>query len=237
MICLTILCPIAGDDTSMSIFAGPEVGKFPRPAASAVAPALSRYSMAVRAPTARCAWTAQALGFDAKVEPALYDFDYGAWQGRTAADLAATEPCGLSEFLTDPDATPHGGESVRRLCRRVSDWLSDMSPRTGEIVVIAEPAIARAALVHALSEPVRAFWHITAPSPATMTLPSKKGPRRSSPSGVTALDKCAAARAEAARAAAGRLRPLMTWPLSRRWRAPGAPVVSQPVTRSRGVAA
>ncbi|MFE0206875.1 histidine phosphatase family protein [Streptomyces sp. NPDC058985] len=178
MICLTILQPISRDEASRTVFGDGAVGEVAPPAPSALVPALAGYSMVFRAPTARCAWAARVLGIGAKAEPALCDLDYGAWRGRTTAEVAATEPCGLSEFLTDPDATPHGGESVRQLCRRVSDWLNDLPPFTAEVVVIAEPVVARAALVHALSEPVRAFWHITAPSLATMVLPSRNSLRR-----------------------------------------------------------
>ncbi|WP_229911155.1 histidine phosphatase family protein [Streptomyces aurantiogriseus] len=125
--------------------------------------ALPRYSAAFRGPSARCAQTAQVLGLKAALEPALRDFDYGEWRGRTAAEVAATDPYRFSAWLTDPDATPHGGESVRQLCQRFTNWLSSLPSQTDHILAVTEPAVIRAALVHALSAPVRAFWHLEVP--------------------------------------------------------------------------
>ncbi|MEJ1213697.1 histidine phosphatase family protein [Streptomyces sp. CCNWLW230] len=137
--------------------------------------ALPRRSAVVRAPSPRCARTARALALTAEVEPALRDFDYGQWHDRSTAEVAATDPYGLSAFLTDPDAIPHGGESVRQLCQRVSNWLSGLPPQRGCAVAITEPAVARAAVVHALAVPARAFWHITVPPLAMATLRSQGG--------------------------------------------------------------
>ncbi|MGY3202980.1 histidine phosphatase family protein [Streptomyces sp. TE5632] len=174
-ISLTFLCSIAGDDTSGTIFGDVAVRERGPLGADAVGAVLPRYSTAVRAPSLRCARTAHALALTTEVEPALRDFDYGRWRGRTAAEVAATDPYGLSALLTDPDAVPHGGESVRQFCRRVTDWLNGLPPHAGHVVAVTEPAVARAALVHALSEPVRAFRHITVPPLVTVSLSSRDG--------------------------------------------------------------
>ncbi|MER6029605.1 histidine phosphatase family protein [Streptomyces sp. NPDC001851] len=115
---------------------------------------------AMRSPTSRCARTAAALALRATTEPALRDLDYGAWRGRTAADIVAADPYGYSAWLTDPDAAPHGGETIRRLCHRTALWLDGLPAGTGHAVAIAEPAVWRALLVHGLSAPARAFWQL-----------------------------------------------------------------------------
>ncbi|MGC4853528.1 histidine phosphatase family protein [Micromonospora sp. DT4] len=46
------------------------------------------------------------------VEAALADCDYGEWTGRALQEIAATRPDALREWLTAPDAAPHGGEAV-----------------------------------------------------------------------------------------------------------------------------
>ncbi|PWI11417.1 histidine phosphatase family protein [Streptomyces sp. NWU339] len=173
-ITLTFLCSIAADHTSRPLFDDVAVRGHGPAGADVIGAVLPRHSAAVRAPSLRCARTAHALALTTEVEPALRDFDYGMWRGRTAAEVAATDPYGLSALLTDPDAVPHGGESVRQFCRRVADWLNGLPPHAGHVVAVTEPAVARAALVHALSEPVRAFWHITVP-PATVSLSSRDG--------------------------------------------------------------
>ncbi|CAM5249731.1 hypothetical protein SGRIM128S_08913 [Streptomyces griseomycini] len=112
---LTFLCAIAANDMSRPIFGDVAVSEPGLPEADVLGAALPGYSVAVRGPSPGCARTAQALAVTAEVEPALRDFDYGEWHGRTVAEIAATDPYGLSALLTDPDAVPHGGESVRQL--------------------------------------------------------------------------------------------------------------------------
>lgn len=180
-ISLTFLCSTTGDDASRPVFGDVAVRGCGPVGADAVGAVLTRYSMAVRGPSLSCARTAHALALTTEVEPALRDFDYGEWRGRTAAEVAATDPHGLSALLTDPDAVPHGGESVRRFCRRVTNWLDGLPPHAGHVVAVTEPAVIRAALVHALSEPVRAFRHITVSPLATVSLSSRNGPRHVHP--------------------------------------------------------
>ncbi|MFI6495605.1 histidine phosphatase family protein [Streptomyces sp. NPDC050564] len=131
--------------------------------AGAGGPALPVHTMAVRARSNRCAQTADAFGLTAAVEPALRDLDLGTWCGRTVDDVAAADPDGFSAWLTDPDAAPHEGESVRQLCRRTADWLDHVAPDMGHVVAITEAAVVRAALIHALALPARAFWHLAVP--------------------------------------------------------------------------
>ncbi|MFI8304702.1 histidine phosphatase family protein [Streptomyces sp. NPDC085927] len=170
---LTLLCAIAGDDTGGAVFDDDALGERGLSEADATGAALPRYSVAVRAPSARCARTAHALALKTTLEPALRGFDYGKWRGRTAAEVAATDPCGFSAWLTDPDATPHGGESVRRLCQRIAHWLNSLPPDMDRALAITEPAVARAALVHTLSVPVKAFWHLEVPPLSTVSVTSR----------------------------------------------------------------
>ncbi|MER5990823.1 histidine phosphatase family protein [Streptomyces viridosporus] len=174
-ICLTLLCAIAGDDTGEAILDDGVLNERGLSEAGATGAVLPRYSVAVRAPSTRCARTAHALALKTTLEPALHDFDYGKWRGRTAAEVAATDPYGFSVWLTDPDAKPHGGETVRQLCQRITRWLNSLPPDTGRALVITEPAVARAALVHALSAPVRAFWHLEVPPLSTVCVASCAG--------------------------------------------------------------
>ncbi|MEV6653106.1 histidine phosphatase family protein [Streptomyces sp. NPDC051219] len=171
---LTFLCATAGDPTRDAVFGSGLLSERALRAAGAAGAALPPYSQAVRAPSARCAQLADALGLESTLEPALRDFDYGKWRGRTVGEVAASDPYGFSAWLTDPDAAPHGGESVCRLCRRTANWLSSLPPDTGHALAITEPAVIRASLVFALSAPARAFWHLDVP-PLTVTFTSRGG--------------------------------------------------------------
>ncbi|MFF1630357.1 histidine phosphatase family protein, partial [Streptomyces sp. NPDC058272] len=156
---LTFMCATAGDTARDAVFGDGPLSERGRREAAADGATLPPYSLAIRAPSARCAQTADALGLETTPESALRDFDYGMWRGRTVGEVAAEDPYRYAAWLTDPDSAPPGGESVRRLCRRTAHWLTSVPPDAGRVLAITEPAIVRAALLHALSAPVTAFWH------------------------------------------------------------------------------
>lgn len=148
-----------------------------RTAASALGPANCRV---LSAPSLRCRQSAEALctgGAAAKVElePALRDCDMGTWRGRTLPDLAAAEPESVAAWTTDPAAAPHGGESIGDLCARVANWLDRLPDDTGRLLAVTEPAVIRAAVLHALSAPTHAFWRIDVPPLATAILVGRNG--------------------------------------------------------------
>ncbi|MGU3502275.1 histidine phosphatase family protein [Mycobacterium sp. C31M] len=107
-------------------------------------------------PELRTRQTAEALG-TAVVDPVLADLDHGGWCGRT---LDALDGQDLAVWLTDPAATPHGGESIVALCRRVGDWLGDVAARGGRNIAVTHPALIRAAIMYALDAPPKSFWRI-----------------------------------------------------------------------------
>ncbi|MGW2804652.1 histidine phosphatase family protein [Streptomyces sp. NPDC001450] len=172
---LTFLCVPGGDATRDPFLGDAPLSERSLRMAGAAGPALPAHGLAVRAPSVRCSQIADAFGLVAVPEPALRDLDLGRWSGRTVGDVAATEPDGFTSWLTDPDAAPHGGESVRQLCRRTADWLNSVAPDTGRVVAITEAAVVRAALVHALAAPARAFWHLAVPPLSTVSLTRQGG--------------------------------------------------------------
>jgi broad specificity phosphatase PhoE len=111
-------------------------------------------------PALRAVQTAEALGLDATIEAALRDSDYGKWTGLTVDDVQARDPDAVSEWIRDPEAAPHGGESVVALIARVSSWLEAQKAVPGIIVAITHASVIRAAIVCALEAEPRSFWHI-----------------------------------------------------------------------------
>ncbi|CAM2929650.1 histidine phosphatase family protein [Prescottella defluvii] len=112
---------------------------------------------ALAGPERRARDTAAALGLVSEPEAALREIDYGAWAGLPMS--AIPEP-DLAAWLTDPDAAPHGGESVAMLLDRVQDWLDSLADRTGRWVAVTHPSVVRAATVCALGAPASAFWRV-----------------------------------------------------------------------------
>ncbi|KAB2976867.1 histidine phosphatase family protein [Streptomyces sp. SS1-1] len=129
------------------------------------------------APSQRCRQTAWALAGDAvAVEPVLRDMDMGDWQGRSPDEVAAADGTGLARWMSDPEAAPHGGESVARLCRRVSAWLEGLPDDSGgRVLAVVEQAVARAALLHATGAPQQSFWRIDVPPLAAVQLTGRSG--------------------------------------------------------------
>ncbi|MFD0392190.1 histidine phosphatase family protein [Streptomyces nogalater] len=115
------------------------------------------------------------MAVEATPEDSLRDLDYGAWDGRPLQDIVAEDPHGLSAWLTNPEAAPHGGESVARLCDRTAAWLAALPDGAGQLLAITEAAVIRASLVHALAVPARAFWQLRVPPLSTVTLTMRDG--------------------------------------------------------------
>lgn len=112
----------------------------------------------ISSPALRCAQTAQAAGLTVdRVEPALAESNFGTWAGRTLSKVADDD---MAAWMADPDATPHGGESLRAFARRVGDWLDGEAIAEGADAVITHGGVIKAAVVHALGAPLEAFWRV-----------------------------------------------------------------------------
>ncbi|MBO0850878.1 MAG: histidine phosphatase family protein, partial [Pseudonocardia sp.] len=104
------------------------------------------------APSTRCRQTAEAAGLHAVPDAGLSGCDFGDWTGRTLDEVAAENPDAVTEWLTDPSARPHGGESLTGLLDRVGHWLdgrdsTDDRPPGATLIAIADPTVIRAAVV------------------------------------------------------------------------------------------
>lgn len=111
------------------------------------------------APELRTRQTAEGLGLAGPLDSALRDCDFGRWQGVSLKQLEREDPIGLQQWLSDPDAAPHGGESVAQVCARVGRWM-DEALQPGSWLVVTHPMVIRAALLHVLDCPLTAFQHI-----------------------------------------------------------------------------
>ncbi len=123
-------------------------------------------------PARRAAETAAELDVG-RVEPALAECDFGAWAGRSLADVAQAEPDAVHAWMTDPDAAPHGGESLTALLARVRTWMAAEAEQDGTAIAITHGGVVKAAVVTALDAPPSAFLadrrlsalHLRAPRP------------------------------------------------------------------------
>jgi len=105
--------------------------------------------------------TAEALGLEGTIQPALAGCDYGRWAGRSLEAVAAAEPEAVAAWLADDTAAPHGGESHHQLKERVGAFLDHVGATlAGRTIMVTEPAVIGAAVVHAIAAPPQSFWRI-----------------------------------------------------------------------------
>ena len=187
---LTLVAHASTAATARAVFAGDE-GLEPRGAAAAAAATrLRRVTRTVCSPARAAVETAAALGLAATVDAGLADWDLGEWRGRALDEVA-----GVAEWVADPDAAPHGGESLTALLARVAAWLAAVDPTAapdgsagargwagaaggagsagggavGHAVAVTHAAVVRAAVVVTLGAPAAGFWRIdVAPLTATV---------------------------------------------------------------------
>jgi broad specificity phosphatase PhoE len=119
------------------------------------------------APEQRTRQTAEVLGLPAVLTAELRDVDYRAWRGRSLDDIQAADPESVTQWITDPGAAPHGGESLANLLLRVENWLTAQR-HCGHTLAVTHPAVVRAAIVLALQAPAQSFWRVDIP-PLTVT--------------------------------------------------------------------
>jgi broad specificity phosphatase PhoE len=121
---------------------------------------LRPYAQVLSSPARAARETAAALGFDAEVEMALGDCDYGRWRGLASKDVAEREPDGFAAWLGDPASAPHGGESFAALIERVGVWLTQALARESATLAVTHVSVIRAAIVNALGAGPSAFARI-----------------------------------------------------------------------------
>jgi broad specificity phosphatase PhoE len=131
-------------------------------AAAALRGRLPAHDDCYAGPSLRARETARLAGLAPRDEPALAECDFGAWSGRALAEVAEEDPEGLAAWMSDPAATPHGGESLTALAERVARWLDGQAAREGAALAVTSGGPIRAAVVHALGAPPEALWRIEA---------------------------------------------------------------------------
>ena len=115
---------------------------------------------ALCSPARRARATAEACGLEARPVLALDECDFGAWRGRTLAEVHAADAAAAEAWMTDPDASPHGGESLAVFADRVGAWLDEQASLDGRAIAVTHGGVVKAAVVRALGAPLDAFWRI-----------------------------------------------------------------------------
>jgi broad specificity phosphatase PhoE len=107
-------------------------------------------------PLQRARRTCELAGFGAvaRVEPELHEWDYGAYEGRTTADIHAQRP-GWNVFQ---DGCPEG-ESVEQISERADGVLAGLRPMDGTIALFSHGQFLRVLAMRWIGLPVREGQH------------------------------------------------------------------------------
>ena len=119
----------------------------------------------------RCSHFAQELAqrhaLPLEMESRLMELGFGAWEGRTAAELLDTDADTLARFWRDPiKQTPPGGEKLCAFRTRVIDAWEDLLARyTGRhLLVVCHAGTIRLLLSHVLDMPLERMFRIHVPN-------------------------------------------------------------------------
>jgi len=94
------------------------------------------------------------LGAVARVDPNLSEWDYGAYEGRTAAEIRAERP-GWDIYR---DGCP-GGESAEQVSNRVDKTLAVLRQDEGQVAIFSHGQFLRALAVRWIDLPIRQGSH------------------------------------------------------------------------------
>ncbi len=131
-----------------------------RAAAATLAASLPEGCELWSSPALRCRQTAETAGLRPRIDPVLAECDFGSWSGRSLREVHGNDPRGVREWMLDPDAAPHHGESLTEFARRVSAWLTRQLQVEGTAAAVTHGGVIKAAVVHALAEPLLECWRI-----------------------------------------------------------------------------
>jgi broad specificity phosphatase PhoE len=134
-----------------------EIGKSK---AQRLAGSLGRVDRCWTSPALRARETAAAFGLIAIPDERLRDCDYGRWANMRLPMILLKEPRKLVKWIKDPSTSPHGGESIPELMKRVSAWIRERGQDKGHTVAFTHPAVIRAAIVHVILADLPSFWRI-----------------------------------------------------------------------------
>ena len=118
-------------------------------------PGLKADSLAFSSPLTRCVKLAERLSDNVRTDARLLELDFGDWESRRFDDIDADV---LQHWTANfVHAAPPNGESFIDLCHRAGsfwqDFLHQMHPVGGQILIITHAGVIRALLAYILKLP------------------------------------------------------------------------------------
>jgi broad specificity phosphatase PhoE len=127
----------------------------------------------VSSPLVRAVRTAETLargrGFEVARDPRLGDLRIGPWEGRAAAEVAASTD--FRRMVAAPDERAPGGESLRELAKRARgaiDQILGDNPAGDAVAVVTHGAVIRALVLDFVEAPLES-WESIEVAPGSIT--------------------------------------------------------------------
>jgi probable phosphoglycerate mutase len=101
-----------------------------------------------------------AVGNVPTVDLRLVELSYGAWEGRTAAEVKRASPEAYRAWEADPAAVaPAEGESGEQLIERLKPFLADVAQRhrNGNVAVVCHRTVCRLMACHLMGIPLSEY--------------------------------------------------------------------------------
>lgn len=90
-----------------------------------------------------------------QVDARWAEMHFGAWEGRTAAELMASDPQALARFWRDPlQHAPPGAEPLSRVQTRVLAAFTELRASSGPVLVVTHGGPIRIVLCHVHGRPL-----------------------------------------------------------------------------------
>jgi len=141
------------------------------------------WSRIVSSPLSRCHAFARELaarrGLPLHSDARLKEVGFGAWEGKTAAQLDMENPQQLARFKADPlNARPAGAEPLQDFFGRVAAGIEALlQDHAGEhVLVVCHAGVIRMALAHGLNIPLGNAYRIDVPSAGITRLSYRHAP-------------------------------------------------------------
>nr|WP_244850090.1 histidine phosphatase family protein [Caballeronia sp. SL2Y3] len=115
----------------------------------------------IASPAAVARATAAWIASTVETNDAFNDIDYGRWRGHAIRAIAEREPEGMSAWLTNVAARPHGGESIAMLSERIANALSTLvrdDARTERCLIVTHAIVVKAALAHVRGDSLKSIF-------------------------------------------------------------------------------
>lgn len=147
-----------------------------RAQAAALAAHVGPADRIVASPLRRTLQTAEAWGAPVETDDRWIELDYGEFDGTPTKDVPRET---WAQWRHDLDFRPPGGESIRRLGRRVRAACEDLADdaRDRHVVVVSHVSPIKAAIAWALDVPDDIAWRMfVAPASVTTVAVTDRGP-------------------------------------------------------------